>query len=186
MMQLLLPVLVLAQEAPSEDPSGIHLLIPETSELIAGVLAFAIVFLAVWKWALPAVNRTLEARRAAITGQVAEAEQTKAEAESLLEDYKQQLAEARSHANAIVDEAKVTAEAVRSGIVSKAEAEAAEISRKTRDEIAAERERAAGEIRSEIAALSFEMAQKASAGAMNEDAHRALVDQFLDELEEME
>jgi F-type H+-transporting ATPase subunit b len=186
MMQLLLPALVLAQEAPSEEPSGTRLLIPETSELIAGIIAFVIIFLVVWKVALPWLNRTLEARRQAITGQVAEAEQTKAEAESLLEDYKQQLSEARSHADSIVDDAKATAEALRSDIVAKAEAEATEIARKNREEIAAERERAAGEIRSEIAALSLEMAEKASAGAMDEAAHRALVDQFLDELEEIE
>lgn len=188
MLTLMAPAFLLAQEAEThaEEPQGIDLLIPETSELIAGILAFTIVFFFVWKWVLPAVNRTLEARREAITGQVTEAEKTKAEAESLLVDYRKQLAGARSEANKIVDDAKVSAEAVKSNIVAKAQTEAAGINRKAREEAASEKERAAGAIRDEISALSVELASRAMAGAVDEAAHRALVDQYLEELDGME
>ena len=53
---------ILAQE-PEETSSNVSLVLPETNELIAGIVAFAIVFFFVWKWALPAINRTLEARQ---------------------------------------------------------------------------------------------------------------------------
>ena len=43
-----------------ESSSGIDLLLPATSELVAGIAAFAIVFFFIWKWALPALNETLE------------------------------------------------------------------------------------------------------------------------------
>ena len=36
-----------------ESGSGIDLLLPATSELVAGIAAFAIVFFFIWKWALP-------------------------------------------------------------------------------------------------------------------------------------
>lgn len=186
MLKLLAPALALAEEAPEEESGGIDLLIPETSELIAGIIAFVIIFFFVWKWVLPAVNRTLEARREAITGQVTEAEKTKEEAEGLLADYRKQLADARSQADSIVDDAKTTAEGVKADIVSKAEAEAAEITRKAREEAASEKERAAAAIRSEISALSVELAQKATAGALDESAHQALIDQYLEELDGME
>jgi F-type H+-transporting ATPase subunit b len=186
MLKLLASALALAEEPGADEPQGIDLLIPETSELIAGILAFAIIFFFVWKWVLPAVNRALEARREAITGQVTEAEKTKEEAESLLADYRKQLADARSEADSIVEDAKATAEGVRTDIVSRAETEAAEITRKAREEAAAERERAASAIRSEIGSLSVELAQRATAGAMDEAAHRALVDQYLEELDGME
>jgi len=187
MLTFLAPILVLAQEADThaEEPQGIDLLIPETSELIAGILAFTIIFFFVWKWVLPAVNRTLEARRDAITGQVTAAEKTKEEADTLLVDYRKQIAGARSEANAIVDDAKVTAEAVKSDIVAKAQTEAAGINRKAREEAAAEKERAAGAIRDEISTLSVELATKATAGAVDEAAHRVLVDQYLEELDGM-
>lgn len=185
MLTLLVPAMALFEEAAAEESKGIDLLIPETSELIAGILAFTVIFFFVWKWVLPAVNRTLEARRDAITGQVKEAEKTKAEAESLLADYKKQLADARSQANGIVDDAKVSAEAVKGDIIAKAHSEAEGITRKAREEAASERERAATAIRNEISSLSLELASKATAGAVDAKAHRALIDQYLDELDGM-
>ena len=186
MLTLLAPILAMALETePVEESKGIDLLIPETSELIAGIIAFTIIFLFVWKWVLPAVNRTLDARREAITGQVTAAEKTREEAEALLADYRTQIANARAEANTIVDEAKVTAEAVKGDIVAKAKTEAEGITRKAREEAASEMERATSAIRSEISSLSVELAQKATVGAMDESAHRALVEQFLDDLDGM-
>ena len=53
-----------------ESSSGVDLLLPATSELVAGVVAFAVVFFFVWKWALPAMNETLDKRSAEIEGQI--------------------------------------------------------------------------------------------------------------------
>ncbi len=154
--------------------------------MIAGIIAFAIIFLFVWKWVLPAVNRAMEARQEAITGELTAAEKSKEEAESLLEDYKKQVAGARDEANQIVEEARQTAEALRADIVAKAESEAAEITRKARDEAAAEKERAASAIRDEVATLSMAVAEKAVAGAVDADAQRSLVDRYISDLEGME
>lgn len=184
-MQFLAPLQLLAQDAehPEEESSGIDLLIPESSELIAGLIAFAIIFFVVWKWVLPKVDEMLEARQQAITGQLTEAENAKQEAENLLDDYKAQLASARGEANRIVDDARQTADGLKSDIVSKAESEAAEIARKARDEAAAEKDRVAGQIRDEVAALSLDVAQKVVAESVDESAQRALVDRYIDELE---
>jgi len=181
MLNLFAQVLYLAAEG-EEEPEGIDLVIPEMNELIAGIIAFAIVFLAVWLWARPAISRALQARQDAITGQLQAAEQTKGEAESLLEDYRQQLAEAKGEANRIVDEAKTQAESVRSDIVARAEADAAEIKRKAREEAAAERERAAAQVRDEVASLSLAVAEKVVGASLDSDAQRRLVDRYIDEL----
>ena len=69
-------------------------MLPHPEELIAGILAFLIVFFFVWRRALPTISKTLEARQQAISGQLADAEESKREAESLLADYRAQLAEA--------------------------------------------------------------------------------------------
>ncbi len=114
---------MLATEA-AEESSGVDLLIPHTSELIAGIIAFAIVFFVVWKFAAPAIGQTLEKRQAAIKGQIEAAEQDKAEAAALLDDYRAQLAGARGDAARIIDEAKQAGEGVRSDIIAKANAEA--------------------------------------------------------------
>lgn len=179
MLNLFAQVLFLAAEEP---PEGIDLVLPETNELIAGIIAFGIVFLAIWLWARPAISRALAARQDAITGQLQSAEQTKAEAESLLEDYRKQLADARGEANRIVEEARSTAETLRSEIVARAEAEAAEVNRRAREEADAEMARAEAQIRTEVAALSLALAQKVVAGSVDPNAQRALVDRYIDEL----
>lgn len=185
MMHLLAPIRLLAQvaeEPAAAEPDGIQLLLPATAELIAGLLAFAIIFFFVWKWVLPVVDKRLEARQQAITGQLVAAENIKLEAESLLTDYKRQVAGARDEANRIVDEARRTAESLRGETVTRANAEAADIVRKARDEAAGEKERAAGAIRTEVAALSMAVAEKAVAGAVDTKAHQKLVDQYIAEL----
>ena len=186
MYQLFAPLVLLAQveeTTPVDEPSGIDLLRPPTSELIAGLIAFVIIFAFVWRWVLPAVNRTLEARQQAITGQLTAAEEAKREAESLLADYKAQLAKARDEANRIVEEARKTGESLRSDIVGKAQTEADTIARRAREEMAAERERAATAIRDEVAALSLDLAQKVVAGSVDTKAQKVLVDRYIAELE---
>jgi len=171
--------------AAGEEPQGIDLVLPDLNELVAGVIAFGLVFLAFWKWVLPLMKKSLDARRDAITGSLQEAESAKVEAETLRADYRQQLSEARGEADRIVDAAKQSAETVRGDILAKAEQEAATITRRAREEAAAEKERAAAGIRDEVALLSLDLAQKAVAGTVDADAQKILVDRYLDELERM-
>ena len=167
---------------PPEVPSGTDLVLPEINELIAGIIAFAIVFLVVWFKGRGWISRTLAARQDAIIGQVKAAETTKLEAESLLADYKQQIARARDDANRIVEDARRTAETHRSETTARADTEAAEIVRKAREEAAGEKQRAAGAIRDEVATLSLAVAAKAVAGAVDAKAHKKLVEQYIAEL----
>ena len=187
MMQLFAPIRLLGQAAEESttttQPEGIKLLLPPTSELIAGFIAFAIIFFVVWKWVLPKVNETLEARQHAITGQLTAAENTKREAESLLADYKAQLAKARDDANRIVEEARKTGESLRSDIVGKAHTDAEAIGRRAREDAVAERVRAATAIRNEVATLSLDLSQKVVSGSVDTKAQKALVDRYIAELE---
>src|SRR5688500_20227473 len=98
---------ILAQEE-AESTSNVSLVLPETNELIAGIVAFAIVFFFVWKWALPAINRTLEARQQAIVGRLDEAEKAKTDAQKLRSDYERQVAEATARRNEYLDDARNT------------------------------------------------------------------------------
>lgn len=71
MLSMLTQVLFLFQEPvpisePAPEEGGIQLLLPHPDELIAGLIAFVIIFFFVWKWAVPALNKTLEARQAKI------------------------------------------------------------------------------------------------------------------------
>ena len=55
MMMLFAQILPIAAEEAESGSGGLEILIPPTSELIAGIIAFAIVFFFVWRWAVPAI-----------------------------------------------------------------------------------------------------------------------------------
>ncbi len=118
-MHVLNALVVLATEEGGESSGGLSLVLPHTEELIAGILAFLIVFFFAWKWALPSINKTLEARQQAITGQLDEAEEAKRQAESLLADYKAQLADAKAEGNRIIEEARQAGEQLKADIAAR-------------------------------------------------------------------
>lgn len=181
-MTMLPHLVVLAQEETSSG--GMDLLLPPLPELIAGIVAFVIVFAVIWRFAAPALNRMLEDRQRAIGGQLAEAEKAKAEAESLLADYRAQLAEAKTKANEIVDEARTQAEQVRNDIVSKAEAQAAEIVSKAREDAQNERTRALADARRDVANLSIDLAEKVVGESLDRQTQMGLVERYISELEQ--
>ncbi|HJR91297.1 MAG TPA: F0F1 ATP synthase subunit B [Acidimicrobiia bacterium] len=174
-------VIVATEEA--EGGGGLDLLIPPLPELIGGIIAFAIVFLVVWRFAAPAMNRMLEARQQAIGGQLAEAEKAKAEAESLLADYRTQLAEARTKGNEVIEEARAQAEQMRADIISRAEAQAAEIVAKAREDADNEMTRALADARRDVANLSIDLAEKVVGGSLDRAAQMGLVERYIADLE---
>ena len=178
---------ILAQEAEqisetSEESGGISLLLPAPEELIAGIIAFSIVFFFIWKWAVPALNKTLEARQAAIAAELESAEKAKVEAESLLTDYQKQVAGAKGEAAQIVSDARDAGDAVKADIISRAEGEADQIKTRADDEIVAERERVASDLRRQVADLSVDVAEKIVGESLDVEMQRELVDRYIDEL----
>jgi F-type H+-transporting ATPase subunit b len=183
-MQFLTAMAVLAAEEGGGG-SNASLVLPEPSELIAGILAFAIVFFFVWRWAMPAIKETLEKRRQAITGQMEQAEKAKMEAEGLLADYRSQLAEAKSEGNRLIEEARQTADQMKADILAKAEQDAEGIRSKARDEAATEMSRALSDAKSQVGEISVDLAGKIVGESLDADAHKALIDRYLADLEKL-
>ena len=173
----------LAQPEAESSGSNVSLVLPETNELIAGIVAFAIVFFFVWKWALPAINRILEARQQAIVGRLEEAEKAKTDAEKLRSDYERQLAEARARGNEIVEEARKTAEQLKNDMVQRAQSEAESLMAKAREEAGAEKARAMAEARQEVANLTVDLAEKVVGQSLDRETQLGLVERYIAELE---
>lgn len=182
---ILAQTLLIAAEEAEESSGGLEILLPPLNELIAGIIAFAIVFFFIWRFAGPAMNRMLEQRQAAISGQIEDAEKAKAEAESLLADYRGQLSEAKAEGNKIIEEAREQAEQMRADILAKAEADGEQIRAKAREEAAGERARALAEARSQVGDISVDLAEKIVGESLDESAHRALIDRYLADLEKL-
>jgi F-type H+-transporting ATPase subunit b len=176
---------ILATEATTtsaEESGGIDLLLPAPEELIAGLIAFVIIFAVVWKFALPAMDETLEARQNEIKSRLESAEKSKEEAATLLTDYEAQVAGAKAEAAQIVSDARDTGEAVKADIVARAETEAEAIKARGHEEVVAERDRVAADLRRQVADLSIDVAERVVVSNLDADAQRVLVDQYIDEL----
>lgn len=178
-------LLLAAEEGEGASEGGLDILLPPVNELIAGIIAFSIVFFFIWKWAVPAINRSIEQRQAAIAGQIEDAEKAKAEAESLLADYQSQLAESKTEGNRIVEEARGSADQLKADILAKAEDEADQIRAKARDEAASEKSRALSDAKSEVGAISVDLAGRIVGESLDADAHQALIDRYLRDLEQI-
>jgi F-type H+-transporting ATPase subunit b len=172
---------LLAQEEVSEAKD----LYPKLAELILGAIAFGILFFFMWKWVLPRLNQTLDARRDKIQGDLERAEQTRGEADQMLAEYRQQLANAREDANHIIEEARKTAESMRKDLVARAEQENQAILGRAQEEIRAERDRVFQELKSQVAELSLTLAARVVGEDLDRDRHLRLVDQYIAELSTM-
>src|SRR5918999_2547904 len=92
------------------EPSGTDLILPAIDELIWGAVAFAVVYFVLNKFAFPALRKNVEARENQIQSDLEAAENAKHEAQRERDQYKKQIADARSEANKIIEEARQSAE----------------------------------------------------------------------------
>jgi F-type H+-transporting ATPase subunit b len=156
--------------------------LPEVNEIVWGSAAFLVVFLALAKFGVPAVRQAMQDRAERIRSDLDRAEQARAEAERTLEQYQRRLAEAKAEANRIVEEARQQADQLRRDLQAKAEEEIAEMRRRAQADIDATRQQAVADLRDEVAAVAFEAAEAIVGRALDREAHRALVDDFIDQL----
>lgn len=185
--QLTLAQVTLAQavepvETEAEEGGGFRMLLPVPEELWGGIIAFTIVFLFIWKWAVPVLNEILAERQAAIAAELELAEKAKVVAESLLTDYRTQISGAKDEASKILNDARDDGESVKGDIVSRAEGDAELIRIRVNDEIVTARDRAAADLRGQVADLSIGVAEKMIRSTLDDDAQRELIDRYIDEL----
>lgn len=169
---------VLAQvEEEQNEASDLY---PAWEELVVGAIAFAILFFFMRKWVLPRVNALLDERRHKIQGDLEGAEQTRAEAERLLADYRSQLANARDEANRIIEEARRTADQLRRDLQARAEQEAQATVARAQDEIRTERDRVLQELGSQVGGIALELAGRVVGRSLDDRAHERLVDEYIE------
>jgi F-type H+-transporting ATPase subunit b len=154
-------------------------ILPATNELLWGAFAFIVLFgLFAWK-GYPAVKGAMDARAKRISDSLDEAEKAKVDAETILSEYQRQLADARTEASRLIDEARAQAEQVRRDLIAKAEAEAAELRQRNAEQVAAERDRVLGEIRGQVAALAIELAEKVVESNLDRDTNTRLIENYI-------
>jgi len=162
---------------------SINPIIPLWQELVLGIVAFAVVAWVLMKFVFPRMEETFRARVDAIEGGIKRAEEAQAEANKTLEQYKAQLAEARTEAARIRDEARADAEGIRQDVLAKAREESERIIQAGNEQLGQQRESILRELRSEVGTLAVDLAGKIVGESLADEARsRGTVERFINEL----
>jgi F-type H+-transporting ATPase subunit b len=155
-------------------------LLPATNEIVWGSIGFIVVFVFLAKFGFPAVKDGMNARAERIRNSLDEAERTKTEAQTILDEYQRQLADAKNEAARIVDEARQAADAMRRDLMSKAEAEAQATRERAQADIQTQVERATADLRAQVAQLSVDAAEMVVKNQLTDrDAQLRLVEDYI-------
>jgi F-type H+-transporting ATPase subunit b len=170
--------------ATEETPNP---LLPATYDLVWSAIIFAVILIFFWKKILPNVSAMLEARSAAIEGNIEKADAAQKEAEEALAKYTAQLAEARAEAGKIRDAARADGAKIVTEAKDVASTEAARITATAKTQIEAERQSALVSLKSEVGTLAIDLASGVIGEALTDDKKsKALVDRFLADLDASE
>ncbi|MGY1838054.1 MULTISPECIES: F0F1 ATP synthase subunit B [unclassified Modestobacter] len=170
---------ILAAESPNP-------LFPVVGEIIIGLIAFLVLLFVMWKFVAPAFEKAFQARREAIEGGIERAEAMQAEAKAALEQYRAQLAEARTEAAQIRDTARAEGQRIIEELRAQAQEESARIVARGEEQLATSRQQVVTELRGQIGALAVDLAGRVVGESLADDARRSgTVDRFLDNLDGM-
>jgi len=109
-----------------------------------------------------------------------------AEAKAALDQYRAQLAEARTEAAQIRDQARAEGQQILEELRAQAQEESARIVARGEEQLAASRQQVINELRGQIGTLAVDLAGRVVGESLADDARqRGTVDRFLDQLEGM-
>ncbi len=178
----MLQALIVASTEEVQNP-----LLPAPYDIVWSAVVFAIILIFFWKKVLPNVSAMLEARGAAIEGNIEKADAAQRKAEEALAKYTAQLADARAEAGKIRDAARADGAKIVTEAKETASTEAARITATAKAQIEAERQSALVSLKSEVGSLAIDLASGVIGEALTDDKKsKALVDRFLADLEKSE
>src|SRR3954465_14962078 len=181
--------------ATEENP-----LIPPWGEIIIGLIAFGLVVLVMMRFVAPRFEQVFRARREAIEGGIERAEAMQPEArasggggggggprragaKAALEQYRAQLAEARTEAAQIRDAARADGQQIIDELRAQAQEESARIVARGEEQLASSRQQVVNELRVQVGALAVDLAGRVVGESLADEARRSgTVDRFLDDL----
>ena len=146
------------------------------------------------KFLLNPVKKVIADRKAKADSEIADAKKLREEAQTMKDEYEQNLQNARAEANQIVASAQKTAAARGEEIVGEARAQAAArseellgearaqaaaLKQKAEADIAQERKKAVNEVKDEIGGMAMEIASKVVEREIKEADHQDLIDEFI-------
>jgi F-type H+-transporting ATPase subunit b len=163
------------QKAPSP-------ILPAKNELIWGALSFIVLFVLLYKLAWPGLKKGLEDRTERIRGDLAAAETAKSDAETVLDEYRKQLADARNEAARIIEESRQAADALRRDQEQRLQSELAQMRDRAAADIESAKRQAIADLRDDVAQLAIGAAEVIVQRNLDRDAQVRLVDSYIEQV----
>ena len=159
-------------------------LLPALGEIVLSIVFLLILWFLMARFVVPRFEATYAERTAAIQGGIEKAERAQAEAQAALERYNTQLAEARSEAARIREDAKTQGSQILAELREQASSEAARIRTQGEAQLDAERAQVVAQLRGEIGGLATTLAGRIVGESLDDDERtRRTVDRFIADLE---
>lgn len=159
------------------------LLIPESGLLFWMTLVFVIVFLILWKWGFPAIVKMVNDRKSFIDESLRKAHEANERLANIQKEGESLLQQAREKQAEILREAATTRDAIVGQAQEKAKDEGARLLNEAKAEIEAEKQNAIRDIRSQVAELSVQIAEKILREKLSKDsAQMDMIERLLDEV----
>ncbi len=146
-------------------------------------ITFLILVGLLYKFAFNPLMKLQRARQDEIRQAIHDAERLRDEAQELLANYRQQLAEARQEAEAIVERARKAGEASRAEILAEARRQADAALAKAREQIERDTKLALQRIREEAADLTIAATEKVARSSLSLEDQLRLIKQTIDEMD---
>lgn len=170
--------LLAAGSLPLEEP--INPLIPPFYDIVWSLIPFAVILFVFWKFVLPKFQEVLTQREDKIEGGIQRAEQAQNEAKAALEKYNAQLAEARTEAAQIRDDARSQGQKIIADMKTQATEESNRIVESGNKQLQAQRAAVVADLRKEMGENSINLAERLLGEQLSDDVKRSgTIDQFL-------
>ncbi len=146
------------------------------------LITFGISVFVLRRYAFKPLQTLIDQRRRAVQDSLDAAEQTRAEAHRLMEEYKATLAKVRSEAEEILERSRTTGEHAKSELLAEAKTQSERVLAQAHEQIERDTRAALRELKGQIAELTALATEKVTARSLNEADQRRLIDEALAEL----
>ncbi|MGN0634411.1 MAG: F0F1 ATP synthase subunit B [Oscillospiraceae bacterium] len=151
-------------------------------QIIISLCNLGIMFLIVKKFLFKPVQKMLDARKAAVDKEYADAQQAKLDAQASRDEWDEKMKTADDKADEIIKRASENAAMLSDRIENEAKEKADAVIRRAHNEAELEFKRAQEGVKQQIADVSAAIAEKVLEREINDSDHRSLIDDFISQI----
>jgi len=150
------------------------------------MLSFLLLFWVLKKFAWGPLMKMMESRRDNIESMLTQAEQDRQQAEQIKREYQEEMRKARQEAQEVIANATKLSETRAAEIIAAASEEADKLKKAALVDIGRERDKAILEVKAQVAEISIMVAEKIIRQKLDMASQGHLIDQFIQEVGELQ